>query len=80
MSQKEITLEELLKKLEAKGLKPGQWAAEKGGGEVKVEMFERHRKVLERVGAILEEQIKKDHETRMRLQESLHRLQHGGGM
>ena len=76
--EKEITREEVEKRLRARGIEPNQWGSSEAK-KVKIPMQDRQRAVLEAVLVLLEEQVQKDHQTRMRLRETLKKIEHGGG-
>lgn len=72
-----MTKEELLKKLKEAGIAPGKWA-ESGGKEVKLPFVEKQKSALQKVRALLAQQIEKDLKEIQRLEELKKKLEYGG--
>jgi len=71
-------LEDLIKKLNARGVKLGEWGETKEG-TIRHPLFEKQVSLYKKLKKVLEAQVVKDQRKLVELQEVLDKLKHGGG-
>jgi hypothetical protein len=74
---KEKWLQDLLEKLEKRGVKPGQFFHQ-SGGQFEHPSVKDQKKSLSVISAMLEEQVKKDKALVEELHQKINQLKHGG--
>lgn len=75
----EPTIEEVKKRLEDMGIKPGQWGEVSGRSISAAAVLGTQGQALLKMRSVLETLMAKDQADLSRLKEQLARLQHGGG-